>query len=62
MSISKISVFVYNNNTAEVILDGKRLYTDKATAYSFVLCARKDMKEMFYNKAYNGDESYIFVK
>lgn len=62
MTISKISVFVYNNGNAEVILDGRTLYTNKETAYSFVLCARKDMKEMFYNKAYNGDESYIFVK
>lgn len=62
MSINKVSIFIYNNNNAEVILDGKSLYTNKETAYSFVLCARKDMKEMFYNKAYNGDESYIFVK
>lgn len=62
MSINKMSIFVYNNGNAEVIIDGKTLYTNKATAYGFVLCARKDMKEMFYNKAYNGDESYIFVK
>lgn len=62
MSINKMSIFVYNNNNAEVILDGKSLYTNKETAYSFILCARKSMKETYWNKAYNGDETYIFVK
>ena len=62
MSINKLSIFVYNNNNADVIIDGKTLYTNKETAYSFVISARESMKEMFYNKTYNGDESYIFVK
>lgn len=62
MSINKISIFVYNNNNAEVILDGRTLYTNRETAYSFVRSARESMKAAYWNKAYNGDETYIFVK
>lgn len=62
MSINKMSIFVYNNGNAEVIIDGKTLYTNKATAYSFFLFARENMKAVYWNIAYNRDATYIFVK
>lgn len=62
MSINKMSIFVYNNGNAEVIIDGKTLYTNKETAYGFYLLGRNNMKAAYWNIAHNGDATYIFVK
>ena len=61
MTINKMSNFDYNNGNAEVIIDGKTLYTNKATAYSFYLFGRNNMKAAYWN-INNGDATYIFVK
>lgn len=62
MNTKMITVVLYNNNNADVIIDGETLYVDRAMAYSFIRAARENMKEKHWSRKANGDQVYIYVK
>ena len=60
--MNKLTVIVYNNNNADVIIDGKTLYTNRETAYSFIRAARMNNMREYWTRKDNNDQMYVFVK
>lgn len=60
--MNKLSVIIYNNDNADVIIDSKTLYTNRETAYSFIHTARMDNMREYWTRKDNNDQMYIFVK
>lgn len=60
--MNKLTVVIYNNNNADVIIDGKTLYVDRTTGYSFIRTARTECMREYWAHEENNDQMYIFVK